>query len=58
MAKYIVNVREVHIQMVEVEAVDEEDAIEEVRKGGGTYLDNTLEYSHCLDPEYWTVDEA
>jgi len=56
MPKYIVNVREVHTQMVEIEAKDENDAKQNVREGKGTYLDDTLEYSHTLDPDGWTVE--
>ncbi len=58
MPKYIVCVREVHIQMVEVEADSEESAKKAVQDGGGDFLDNALEYSHTLDPETWTVEEA
>lgn len=57
MKEYIVNVREVHIQMVSVEAESPEEAILIVAGGGGEYLDDSLEYSHALDREYWTVDE-
>ena len=54
--KYIVNVREVHIQMVEIEAATEEEALDKVRGGEGNYID-PLEYSHTLDSDHWTVDE-
>jgi hypothetical protein len=54
--KYLVSVREVHIQMVEVEAESPEDAKEKVAEGEGRYLDNALEYSHSLEPDTWTVD--
>jgi len=56
--KYIVSVREVHIQMVEIEADSEEDAIELVGEGYGDYLDNTLELSHTMDMDLWTIEEA
>lgn len=55
--RYIVSRREVHIQMVSVEAESKEEAIEKVAEGEGEMMDNTLEYSHSLDPEYWTVEE-
>jgi len=56
--KYIVTIREVHTQMVEVEADCQESAVRAVQEGEGTYLDNTLEYSHSLAPDTWTVEEA
>lgn len=55
MAKYIVNVREVHVSMMEIEAESEEEAIKEVARGGGEEV--ALEYSHTLETDYWTVDE-
>ncbi len=54
--EFSVFVREVHIQEVRVEAEDENDAKDRVAKGEGEYVDNSLEYSHCLDPDEWTVD--
>jgi hypothetical protein len=56
--KYIVNVREVHIQMVEVEAQNKNEAKQKVKEGEGEYLDNSLGYSHALDSDTWTVDES
>jgi hypothetical protein len=56
--RYIVTVREVHTQMVQVDAVDPDDAKAVVRSGGGEYLDNTLEYSHTLDCDTWTVEQV
>jgi hypothetical protein len=58
MPRYLVTIREVHTQMVEVDAADADAAKEAVRDGGGTYLDNTLEYSHTLDPETWTAEHV
>ena len=54
--RYLVTVREVHTQMVRVDAVDPEAAKAVVRDGGGEYLDGTLEYSHTLDCDTWTVE--
>jgi len=54
--KYIVSVREVHIQIVEVRAASPEKAIDLVYKGGGMPLDY-LEYSHTLDQDTWTVEK-
>ena len=58
MPKFLVNVREVYTQMVLVEADNTDEAKTKVAKGDGTYLDNTLEYSHTLDQALWTVDES
>ena len=58
MREFIVNVREVHIQMVRIGAKDKEEAKEKVVAGEGDYLDDTLEYSHTLDSDYWTVEEV
>jgi len=56
--KYRVDVREVHIQGIEVEAESEEAAIRAVQAGEGTFIDDALEYSHALDSETWTVDKV
>lgn len=57
MKKYVVNVREVHVQPVRIEATSKEEAIEKIVKGQGTTVDDGLEYSHTLDSEFWTVEE-
>lgn len=49
-------VREVHVQPIQVMAVSEQDAIKRVREGEGELIPDSLEYSHALDPEYWTVE--
>ena len=58
MSKFIVFVREVHVQGHGVEANDEKAAIEEVRGGGGELLESYFEYSHTLDSETWTVERG
>lgn len=55
--RFIVEVREVHVQPYEVEANSKEQAIEVVKEGGGEIIENALEYSHTLDSEYWTVSK-
>jgi hypothetical protein len=61
---YHVRVKEVHIQVVEIEAEDEEDARRKVAGGDGLYLSDTnpedyiLEYDHTLDPDTWEVKEV
>jgi hypothetical protein len=57
MNKYIVLVREVHIQGHIVEALTPEIAKEVVRAGGGELDEAYFEYSHTLDPSLWTVEE-
>jgi hypothetical protein len=54
---YIVNVREVHIQPVLIEASSKEDAISRVANGEGEIIDNALEYSCTLNPDKWTIEE-
>jgi len=58
MPKFIVGVREVHIQMMEVSAESKEEAIAAVQAGDGDILDDTLEYSHTLDSDLWTAEES
>jgi hypothetical protein len=57
MPKFTVCVREVWIQMTEVDAPDKETAIKKVESGEGEQLDAGLEYSHTLSSDTWTVDE-
>jgi hypothetical protein len=58
MPRFIVEKREVWTQMVEVDAPDAETAKQLVDHGDGMILDNTLEYSHDMATEYWTVEKA
>lgn len=51
-----VEVHEVWIQPVEVEAKTAEDAIRRVNDGDGTILDRRFEFSHTLDTDTWTVE--
>ena len=57
MPEYRVKVREVHVQDVIVTADSPEEATAKVQEGEGLYVDNSLEYSHTLDPDTWTVEE-
>jgi hypothetical protein len=56
--KYIVLVREVHIQPVAVEADNKADAIWRVEKGEGAYCYDRIAYSYTLDSKNWTVEEV
>jgi len=55
--KYIVTIREVWKQGVEIEATNPEEAIERVLDGEGDQIESLLEYSHTLDSETWTIEE-
>lgn len=57
MRTYRVKVREVHVQDVLVKATNEEHAKTLVKDGEGDYVDNTLEFSHQLEPDTWEVEE-
>ncbi|MFI5379023.1 MAG: hypothetical protein ACHRHE_06995 [Tepidisphaerales bacterium] len=56
LTRFIVNVREVHIQPVAVDAQSPEDAINRVKRGDGDYDKYPIEYSHTLGTDTWTVD--
>ena len=57
MAKFRVQVPEVHYQTVEIEAESPGQAVSLVNDGEGNYLDDHLEYSHPLDTtERWVVN--
>lgn len=56
MPKYTVLVREVHVSHMVVEADSPKEAIKKIKDGDG---DEALcEYSHTLDSETWSVDDA
>lgn len=56
MPKYTVLVREVHVSHMVVEADSPEEAIKKIKDGDGD--EATCEYSHTLDSETWSVDDA
>jgi len=56
MKKYAVYIREIHVQLVYVDAESTEDAIVRIRGGEGDYVDNSLEYSSTCDPSTWEVE--
>ena len=59
MKKFIVSVREVHVQGYAIEAKNKDDAISRIaHEGEGDILEDRFEYSHTLDPETWTVEET
>jgi hypothetical protein len=58
MRKYLVGVREVHIQTIEILATSEKEAIRKVAEGNDNQEEISLDYSHTLDEAAWTVEEA
>ncbi len=55
--RFIVNVREVHVQPVLVEAFSAEEAAAKVDAASENYCDYPLEYSHMMDKSNWTTEE-
>ena len=55
---YIVYIREVYVQSVRVKAKSKEDAIALAVEGVGEDTPDTLEYSHTLPEETWTVERC
>jgi len=58
MKTFVVHVKEVWVQLVEVQAVSELEALEKVSEGECTCPDNAPEYSHDMPVEHWTVEEV
>lgn len=56
--KYIVGVREVHVQYVSVEADSIEEAIAKAEDGCEGDETLQLEYSHTMDSDSWSVEEV
>lgn len=56
--RYIVYVKEIHQSQFEVEALNEEDALDKALNGEGIWLDNTMEFLETLDPESWDCEEV
>lgn len=58
MPRYNVGIREVHVSTVVVVAKDEEEALKKAGTGDFEFDQIDLEYSHNLDPDVWSVEEA
>lgn len=58
MPKFIVKVREVWVQDVEIEADSEEEAKDKVESGEGEPVlgHNHFEFSHSLETDHWSVE--
>lgn len=52
---YVVEVREVHVQLVNVKARSSAEAIKLVEDGDGNCVDGALEYLHTLESDLWTA---
>ena len=58
MKKFLVEVREVHVQPVLIEAESIEEAMDKVDTSSENYCDYPLEYSHMMDKQFWTAEEV
>ena len=53
--KYIVFVKEIHQIQIEVDAHDENEALEKAMSGDGLWLDNSMEFVESLDSDHWDI---
>ena len=65
MRKFEVKIKEVHIQIIPVEAENSSDAVDKVAKiletgvlPDGSNLPNEVEYSYTMDTDSWEAWEA
>jgi hypothetical protein len=56
MNKYTVYVLEIHQVQIEVDAVDEGDALEQAMNGNGRWVDNSMEFVDSVDSDEWIVE--
>jgi len=56
MNKYTVYVLEIHQVQIEVDAVDENDAIEQAMNGNGRWVDNSMEFVDSVDSDEWIAE--
>jgi hypothetical protein len=56
MNRYTVYVLEIHQVQIEVEALDEIDAIDQAASGNGRWVDNSMELVDSVDSDEWTVE--
>jgi len=56
MNKYTVYVLEIHQIQIEVEALDETDAIDQAASGNGRWVDNSMEFVDCTDTDSWIAE--
>lgn len=55
MAAFIVRVKEIHVSMYRVQALDEAEAKQKVQEGDGEEIDS--EYLETMDSDTWTVED-
>jgi len=56
MNKYTVYVLETHQIQIEVEALNENDAIDQAASGNGHWVDNSMEFVDCVDSDHWIAE--
>lgn len=56
MKRYLVHVKELHVQTIVIEADDAADAIDAVIAGEGTY-EAASRYLETLDSDTWEIEE-
>jgi|TARA_Y100000310_G_C20287607_1_gene625633 hypothetical protein len=56
MNKYIVYVLEIHQIQIEVDALDEIDAVDQAASGNGRWIDNSMEFVDSVDSDDWIVE--
>lgn len=57
MADYLVKTKEVHSQLIRINAKSKKDAIAKVKNGEGQMLENSLDYLYTLDTDEWEVEK-
>ena len=58
MPKYLVTRKEIHEQIVEIEAESQEEARQKVSQGEGDNIGETEYYANYNGPEDWDVTET
>ncbi len=58
MKEFTIMVREVWIQPVKVKANTLREAIQKVENSEGENIESGFEFSHSLEPEFWTAEDS
>lgn len=58
MKKYLVGIREVHVNTVEVLAESEDDAKQKAKVAAAEDNSLGIEYSYTMDKDCWRVEES
>jgi histidyl-tRNA synthetase len=56
MNKYIVYVLEIHQVQIEVNALDEIDAVDQAANGNGRWVDNSMEFVDSVNSDEWIAE--